>query len=302
MAVEAARDCLGHNSRAEVAALLEKVDVAPSAIRYFCFPCTLPRVADTIAQRLGFVASSLRDQLAAGCGDTGASHPLVMLVHALEEAAPGDRILVVGFGQGCDVLLFEATEALAQSPRPAGIGSSLARGKSESNYQKYLAFNDLVKIEKGMRAEVDRQTPLSTLYRKRHMLLGLVGGRCRICGTLQFPKSRICVNPNCNAFHSQDDQSFADFPARVLSWSADYLAYSPDPPAYYGMVQFDPGGRLMADFTDVDRGAVEVGMNMRMVFRVKERDAQRGFVRYFWKAAPADPPAVASTAQPTSAA
>ncbi len=218
-----------------------------------------------------------------------------MLVHALEAAAPGDRILVVGFGQGCDVLLFQATGALEACARPAGIGRSLARGKSESNYQKYLAFNDLVKMDKGLRAEVDRQTPLSTLYRKRDMLLGLVGGRCRICGTMQFPKSRICVNPNCNAFHSQDDQSFADFPARVLSWSADYLTYSPDPPAYYGMVQFDPGGRLMADFTDVDRGAVEIGMNMRMVFRVKERDAQRGFVRYFWKAAPAGAPAQAKS-------
>jgi hydroxymethylglutaryl-CoA synthase len=276
---------------AAVKALMDKAGVAPDGIRHFCLPCTLPRVPETIAQRLGLPASSLRDQLAAGCGDTGASHALVMLVHALEQAAPGERILVVGFGQGCDVLLFETTDALAASVRPAGIGRSLARGKIESNYQKYLAFNDLVKIEKGMRAEVDRLTPLSTLYRKRGMLLGLVGGRCRICGTLQFPKSRICVNPNCNAFHSQDNESFADFPARVLSWSADYLTYSPDPPAYYGMVQFDPGGRLMADFTDVDRGAVEVGMNMRMVFRVKERDGQRGFVRYFWKAAPADAPA-----------
>jgi len=280
---------------AAIAVLLQKAGVAPAAIQHFCFPCTLPRVAETIAQRLGLPASSLRDQLAAGCGDTGASHPLVLLAHALEEAAPGDLILVVGFGQGCDVLLFQATEALQDCARPAGIGRSLARGKSESNYQRYLAFNDLVKMDKGLRAEVDRQTPLSMLYRKRHMLLGLVGGRCRICGTMQFPKSRICVNPNCNAFHSQDDQPFADFPARVLSWSADYLTYSPDPPAYYGMVQFDPGGRLMADFTDVDRGAVEVGMNMRMVFRVKERDAQRGFVRYFWKAAPAGAPGQAKS-------
>ena len=147
---------------------------------------------ETIAQRLGLPASSLRDQLAAGCGDTGASHPLVMLVHALEEAAPGDRILVVGFGQGCDALLFEATDAIGDCARPAGIGRSLARGKTESNYQRYLAFNELIKLEKGPRAEVDRLTPLSTLYRKRDMLLGLVGGRCRICGTMQFPKSRIC--------------------------------------------------------------------------------------------------------------
>jgi len=75
--------------------------------------------------------------------------------------------------------------------------------------------------------------------------------------------------------------------------AAAAIPNSPGPPAYYGMVRFDPGGRLMADFTDVDRGAVEVGMNMRMVFRVRERDEQRGFVRYFWKAAPADAPAPA---------
>jgi uncharacterized OB-fold protein len=119
------------------------------------------------------------------------------------------------------------------------------------------------------------------------MILGFVGGRCRTCGTVQFPKSRICVNPNCNALNTQDDQPFADFPAKTLSWSADYLTYSADPPAHYGMVQFEEGGRLMADFTDVDVGKVEVGMPMRMVFRIKERDPQRGFVRYFWKAAPA---------------
>jgi hypothetical protein len=28
-------------------------------------------------------------------------------------------------------------------------------------------------------------------------------------------------------------------------------------------------------------------MPMRMMFRIKENDASRGFVRYFWKAAPA---------------
>jgi len=42
----------------------------------------------------------------------------------------------------------------------------------------------------------------------------------------------------------------------------------------------------MADFTDIDEGKVEVGMPMHMMFRIKEHDAARGFVRYFWKAAP----------------
>ena len=275
---------------AVVAELLSATGVAASEVAHLCLPCTLPRVPEMLADRLGVPRAQLRDNLFAGCGDTGASHPLVLLADALERAKPGERILVVGFGQGCDALLFEATEALLGA-RPTAIASALARGKRETNYQRYLAFNDLVPIEKGMRADVDKFTPLSTLYRKRDMLFGLVGGRCRICGTMQFPKSRICVSPNCNAVNSQDDQSFADFPAKVLSWSADYLTYTPDPPAHYGMVQFEPGGRLMADFTDVDVGKVDVGMPMRMVFRIKERDPQRGFVRYFWKAAPNAGPA-----------
>jgi uncharacterized OB-fold protein len=82
-------------------------------------------------------------------------------------------------------------------------------------------------------------------------------------------------------------------PARVQSYTADRLTYSPDPPAYYGMVTFEQGGRQMIDFTDCDEENVAVAATMRMMFRVKDRDPQRGFTRYYWKAAPASPPAKA---------
>jgi uncharacterized OB-fold protein len=55
------------------------------------------------------------------------------------------------------------------------------------------------------------------------------------------------------------------------------------------MVTFEEGGRFMADITDVDPGDVESGMEMRMMFRIKDFDERRGFRRYFWKAAPAAP-------------
>ena len=65
------------------------------------------------------------------------------------------------------------------------------------------------------------------------------------------------------------------------------FAYSPSPPAYYGMVQFAEGGRAMLDFTDVDADAkLAVGDPMRMMFRIKDYDSKRGFRRYFWKATP----------------
>ena len=73
------------------------------------------------------------------------------------------------------------------------------------------------------------------------MILGLVGGKCRECGTPQYPKMDYCVNPACGALHSQDDYEFADAPAKVKTFTGDMLAISVDPPAIYGMVQFDDG-------------------------------------------------------------
>jgi uncharacterized OB-fold protein len=55
------------------------------------------------------------------------------------------------------------------------------------------------------------------------------------------------------------------------------------------MIQFEEGGRWMMDFTDVDEADLAVGRPMKMMFRIKDIDPQRGFRRYFWKAAPAAP-------------
>ena len=267
--------------------LFKATDVKPGDIAHFAMPCVLPRVAAGIAKKAGMPDAAVRDNLHTVCGETGAAHPLVMLVDALERAKPGERILVVGFGQGCDALLFEVTENLAKLAPRLGVKGHLARRKEETNYGKFLAFNDLIAIERGMRADVDKMTPLSSLYRNRRMLTGFIGGQCKKCGTLQFPKSKVCVNPNCNAFHTQEDHPFADTPSKVQSYTADRLTYSPDPPHYYGMVVFEQGGRVMTDFTDCDAATVDVAAPMRMMFRIKDYDPQRGFTRYFWKAAPA---------------
>ena len=265
---------------------LRKARLKASDVTAFCMPAVLPRVANAVAKAAGIADTAVRDNLQAVCGETGAAHPLVMLVAALEEAKPGDRILVVGFGQGADALLFEVTPAIAALPARLGVKGHIARRREETNYAKFIAFSDTAEIERGMRAEADKLTPLSAMWRNRQTVTSFVGGKCRKCGTLQFPRSRICVSPNCNAVDSQDAHPFADATGRINSYTADRLTYSPDPPACYGMIQFEDGGRWMMDFTDIDPDAIAVGQPMRMMFRVKDIDAQRGFRRYFWKAAP----------------
>ena len=110
------------------------------------------------------------------------------------------------------------------------------------------------------------------------MILGLVGGKCRECDTPQFPKADICVNPDCGALHSQDDYEFSDVAAKVKTFTGDLLAVSVDPPAIYGMVQFEGGGRVVADFTDCELDDIKVGLPVQMAFKRKGVDKERGFV------------------------
>jgi uncharacterized OB-fold protein len=118
------------------------------------------------------------------------------------------------------------------------------------------------------------------------MILGLVGGRCRETGVVQFPRTRISVAPNNPGVDTQEPYRFAERRASVLSYSADYLTFSMAPPNHYGMIVFEGGGRIMMDITDVAPGDVDTGLPVKMVFRIKDIDEKRGFVRYFWKAAP----------------
>ena len=269
-----------------IAAALAETGLDAGAVDHFIMPALIRGVPQKVAALAGIRTEAVRDTLQAQLGEAGTAHPLVMLVDCLQDAGPGETVMVVGWGQGCDVLLFRTTGALASLPPRQGVKGWLARRREETNYNRYLSFNDLLEQDRGIRAELDAPTALSALYRNRDMVLGFVGGKCRICGTVQYPRTRACVSPNCGAFNSQDPHPFAEIPAKVQSWTADNLTYSPDPPAHFGMVVFDEGGRLMADMTDVAPGEVAVGMPVRMVFRRRAVDDKRGFIKYFWKATP----------------
>lgn len=273
---------------AAISQLLSQTGVCADEIAHFVMPSTIGRAAQLVTQSAGLCKDAVVDNLAGQLGETGTAHPLMMAFHALEtRVKPGDYLLIASFANGCEALLFKATSAASDYNSPQPVKAALAARQPEDNYFKYLAFNDLIRIDHGKRGEAaEFQTSLSTAYRNRDMLLGLVGGRCTRCGTLQFPRMRVCVNPQCRATDTQEPYSFRDEPARISSWSADYLAFTPNPPSHYGMIDFENGGRLMTDFTDVEVGEIEVGMQVEMRFRIKSLDKPRSLPRYFWKAVP----------------
>jgi uncharacterized OB-fold protein len=171
-------------------------------------------------------------------------------------------------------------------------------GRAETSYMKYLSFTRQIDLAWGMRAEMDNKTALTAAWRDHARASRFEAGRCSACGTVQFPRARLCVNPECRAQDTQAPTYLADTPARVMSHTTDFLGYTPDPPFQFGHIDFEGGGRVLMEFTDTDVGELEVGLPLRMVYRVKEFDHQRGFRRYFWKATPAR--AAASQAFPAS--
>jgi 3-hydroxy-3-methylglutaryl CoA synthase/NAD(P)-dependent dehydrogenase (short-subunit alcohol dehydrogenase family)/putative sterol carrier protein len=266
--------------------LFKKLGISMQDVDKLVYPCFFKNDHRKIARDLGAAPEKLVDNLHEVCGETGTAHPFIMFISALEKAAPGERILMIGFGQGADALYFEVTGNITHRTPRNGVAGSLADKKTITNYLKWLKFRDLIETEMGIRAEAPTQTAATVLWRKNKMILGLVGGKCKKCGTPQFPKMDICVNPDCGAWHSQQDYEFADVPARIKTFTGDLLAVSVDPPAIYGMVQFEGGGRLAADFTDCELDDLKVGLPLRMAFRRKGVDKARGFVNYFWKAVP----------------
>jgi hydroxymethylglutaryl-CoA synthase len=245
---------------------------------------TSAATAKGVAKAMKADPERFSDPLSANCGDCGAAHPLLMLAHALETAVPGEKILVIGFGQGADAVVIETTARLADLQRDHGPGRYLAQKRTCKNYTMFLSLRNQLDIDFGIRAERDNRTSQSAAYRRRKDTTAMIGGRCTACNTLQFPRAQLCVK--CGAVDTQTPTSLSNLTGRVKSYTEDWLAYTPLPPYIYGNVEFEDGANCMLEFTDFDPGQVKVDSAVRLVFRIKDFDAKRHFRRYFWKPAP----------------
>lgn len=264
-----------------VSDLLLSAGVSAQAVRHFALPAA-SSVANRIAKDCGLQAAHRDARVLAECGDAGAALPLLLLAGALEAAEPGELIVAVGLGQGVDALLLRAQGAKRE---PGGaLTQALGRKRAEPSYVRYLSHRGLIDMDFGMRAERDQRTAHTVAYRKREALNAFKGGRCGHCGTVQFPPSRVCVNPECRATDTQTPHRLADSSGRVKSFTEDWQAYAARPPYMYGNVEFAEGGNLLMEFTDIEAGELKVNDTVRFVYRIKDEDRARGFRRYFWKA------------------
>ncbi len=271
-----------------IAGLAKKQKLLPKDVFRAAYPCLYARDHAIIGKSLGLEPNQIQPHLLDSVGDCGSAYPLILLAAALEEAHAQDNIITASWGSGSDALLFQVTEKIdAIKGNRKGVAKSLTSKRMLSNYSKFLSFRNIIPVDLGVRAETGipwDQKPLS--WRHRREILGLVGVRCKKCGTPQFPAQRVCVNPACKAIDQMEPYRFSDKKGRLFTYTEDHLGFTASPPAIYGMIDFAGGGRNEFEITDCEPGGVEVGMEVEMSFRRKFTDERRGTYFYFWKAVP----------------
>jgi 3-hydroxy-3-methylglutaryl CoA synthase/uncharacterized OB-fold protein len=240
------------------------------------------RAARAVARSLGVRAEAVEDDLGATVGNTGAAHPGLLLAHALERAAPGERIAVVVVADGADAFVVEATDGIGRAAPRRTVADQVAAGRGDLSYETFLTWRGMLEREPPRRPDPTAPAAPPSL-RHEPWKFGFTGSECEECGERHLPPARVCAR--CGAIDRMRPVRMADVPARIATFTVDRLAFTPSPPLVAAVLDFEGGGRFRCELTDVDPESVAIGDSVEMTFR---RVATAGGVHnYFWKGRPA---------------
>ena len=253
------------------AAALTQAGLQASDVDHLVVAGTHDRANTSVARSLGARTEAFVDSLAATVGNTGAAHPALLLASALESATPNQVIALVVLADGVEVMLFRTTDALA-SYEPRRTVAAQVNSVGAITYGRFLAWRGMLTVEPPRRPEPSRPSATAT-GRSREWKFGFVGS-VNDEGEVHMPPSRL----------DSERRAMADAHGTIVTYTLDKLSYSLNPPVVFAVVDFDHGGRLPIELTDVDAAEVAIGGRVEMTFR--KLFTADGVHNYFWKARP----------------
>ena len=227
-----------------------------------------------MAKRLGFdPQSQVQDPLFGKMGNTGAAYPLMLLIAALEEAKPGDKILVASYGDGADAYFVEVTSEIARLGPRRGVKGYLESKRIRSN----------VGVRGAAMRGLDGPPPsISARWREREEIDRLHGVKCKTCGLVQYPPQRVCTR--CHSKDNWESVRLSDKKGKIFTFSLDYLIPGVDSPLAITIIDFEGGGRGMFMMTDRELDEVRCEAPVEMSFR--KLRSSGGVHNYYWKVIP----------------
>ena len=255
--------------------------VEPASIDRVILDSTNPRAGRTFVAKAGIPPDRLADDLGGSVGRAGTAHVGLVLAKVLDEAAPGDRVAIVAGIDGADAVVLEVTEAIASNRPERSVDRWIDAKRNDLEYATYLKWRGVLPFEKPRRPDPKRPAAPPS-YRAARWKYAFVGSRCQECGSANLPPQRVCVE--CDTVDETAPEPFADASASIATYTQDHLAYSLQPPVVVAMLDFDRGGRLPCQLTDVEPSSIEIGDRVEMTFRCLH--TAEGIHNYFWKARP----------------
>ncbi len=238
-----------------------------------------PRTHALIARRLGFPEAAYpREPLVARLGDAGAAAPLLCLVDALQNAAPGEHIIVAGHGSGGEAMLLRATDKVGALRTQRGLRWHLDRARPIPRYGQWLRFRGMSPEE-----EIRPFSSPSILWKESRATMRLMAGVCRSCGALQYPRQRVCNS--CGTRDAWEERKLGRR-GRIFTFVHDYLPPSPEGFITMATAEMEGGGRFYGQMTNHAKDDVRIGMACEFTFRLLHQG--NGYYNYYWKLRPAE--------------
>lgn len=209
-------------------------------------------------------------------GYAGAADLGLRLAGTLDRARSGDLVLAVSAADGADAFVFRVTDRHRGSR-----GSEVAAGQPVS-YGDFLTWRGLLPREPARRPDVKPPVPPAS-RRTAGWKFAFVAGQCTSCGYRNLPPRRVCLR--CSAQDSFEPVSMVDVPARVATFTDDWLSESVQLPAKVVAVDFEGGGRFEFEMTDAVGHEVAIGDRVQPTFRLASV-AGNGVRNYVWKVRP----------------
>lgn len=237
-----------------------------------------PSDIKAVAGKLGLDAKSqVQDSFFKSLGNAGTAQPILSLAAALEDAKPGDDIVVAAHGDGADALLFSVTDRIESVSPRLGVKGHLAKRRDLPSYEMYARNRRI--IMKNFKSP-----PASPVihWREREAELPFYGLKCKNCGQVQYPMVRLCY-----VCHSKDNFEKVRLAQKgtIFTFTRDFIRSGGAEPIPWCVITLEDGCRVFLTMTDCDPDEVRVNMPVERTFRLVHQGA--GFNNYYWKCRPA---------------
>jgi hydroxymethylglutaryl-CoA synthase len=213
-------------------------------------------------------------------GDTGCANALLNLAEALSGAEVGQTIVAQAYGAGAGTVSARLAVTSDVHAPQADDGEDVV----ELSYVQYAKHRGLIPLTQLP----DFGAPYGASpgwERTKAASVGLHAGRCRACGSLNFPPRDYCLDCRGQEF----ERVVLPRQGSVVTFNLQYVVgIGPEEaplPICTALLDGETngryGGKVAALVADADRETIDIGTPVELIPR--RGDVEQGLVKYGWK-------------------